>query len=487
MKILKYVSYIFIMILVVSSNASSRQNLSQTNKKVLKKASFRIEKNNFDISHIPSDIIMSTIQTTPTSPRSDDAPVLLPPPDINEWLSEHPTIAQNITWLARSRSTLWAPWTEWDNARKSALRDRFNMIWTWYQRGGVGPSFPAIDPIPYRMTAADETMYGSGYSMLTQEDAWDVYSSYVAHSLVIELMSLVPWSLTAYSNDSLCDILSAGSMFNWVGGPQLFIFLYQSTPATPTWLMQSFFRANSLLATSRTETIYRTLDWVRGHFTHFMGIYERETRDAVWQYRGDTPVSRIISGTEDSRLPTYGRLHYTAGCMGTVSFLISTLRAINIPARFEVNPGLHKGLYFPTENMHLYHGDDLYTAISYSRTSPIPISSLLVDQSTYDRWVSSDTDSAAQTNLIATQYLPEYLLMSYCSDQLDHLTHNCGRVAHLLSGTYTVRSLESSENNLWNRMDNKIRDLGGCDHISPPFPSTILTYLVQPTPSTCLP
>jgi hypothetical protein len=55
-------------------------------------------------------------------------------------------------------------------------------------------------------------------------------------------------------------------------------------------------------------------------------------------------------------------MHRTAGCWGTVGFMRSVLRAANIPVVREACGG-HACVGFPTEGLHMSHGDDPYNML----------------------------------------------------------------------------------------------------------------------------
>jgi hypothetical protein len=114
-----------------------------------------------------------------------------------------------------------------------------------------------------------------------------------------------------------------------------------------------------LIGPSRLATIYNVLQWMRQNMSHFYGQSDFGTCNAVWQYRGYPPLSRIVHGTVDANYPTLGTQHWTAGCHGSVGFLSAVLRAVNIPVRPVWVCG-HELAYFITEGLYLDHGDGPY-------------------------------------------------------------------------------------------------------------------------------
>jgi hypothetical protein len=113
---------------------------------------------------------------------------------------------------------------------------------------------------------------------------------------------------------------------------------------------------------------------------HFYGPQTYGNCDAVWQYRGYPPLSRIVTGTTDANNPTLGQADYTMGCHGSVGFLNAMLRVLNIPV-LPVWVCGHELAYFPTEGLYLDHGDDPYNLNVRSSTQPISL--VLIDEATY--------------------------------------------------------------------------------------------------------
>jgi hypothetical protein len=152
---------------------------------------------------------------------------------------------------------------------------------------------------------------------------------------------------------------------------------------TYPWLQQA-----GLIGSTRKETIGKVLDWMRGDMWHFFGTDTFGTYNAVWQYRGYVPLSRIIGGTIDANNPSYGVQHWTAGCHGSVGFLHAVLRVLNIPVQPVWVCG-HELAYFTSEKLYLDHGDDPYNAVVKAAPNS-PILNLLIDEPTYQAWFTSD-------------------------------------------------------------------------------------------------
>ena len=237
----------------------------------------------------------------------------------------------------------------------------------------------------------------------------------------------------------------------------------------------AFLSANLMIAQDRLHTIGNLLEWSRANMIHYLGSFTAKNVEGHWQYRGATPVSRIISGTtgvaylrkKGNYSPPPKELsfgHYTAGCWGTTAFLRAVLRVVNIPVK-EVTSHRHSLPHFMTEGKYLSHGDDPYS--QNVRSSPgFPIEELFIDQTTYDAWfgpgVSPEKNNVGrQTNDLAIKYLPRILLLQRCRD-IREGRPNSNSLVKSWAGfpTYSLQELEAM--NLWGRIDAKINRLGGC-------------------------
>jgi hypothetical protein len=158
---------------------------------------------------------------------------------------------------------------------------------------------------------------------------------------------------------------------------------------TYPWLKQAL-----LVGASRPATIGNVLEWMRYNLTHFYGTAEDPNEDfgtdaAVWQYRGYSPLSRIIGGTVDSRYPLLGSAHYTAGCHGSTGFLHALLRVLNIPVQPIWVCG-HEMEYFMSEDLYMDHGDDPYNAVVRASDPSLSILLLLINSATYQSRFAGD-------------------------------------------------------------------------------------------------
>ncbi len=430
----------------------------------------------------------SWLEMLSSFPIINSFPARRDPPDLEAWLERHAQIRTSIFWVDETGSK---DWDHWDDSKKDSLREVFAVMWNWYENGRHGPMpIPAANPPPNIITPADEAARRT-MTYLSPANAWDLYRAYVAHSLVLEMRRSLPWSLEDYDTANLYRLLNSQSMLRWDPSGNRYAIMatyywedriYTTTlmtvPAPPTEVF-SFFMTQHLIGSTRLETIENLLAWVRENFVHFIISGDPldtsfSNNEGIWQYRGVPPASRVIAGTIDSNQPSRGRQHYTLGCRGTVDFLTSVLRALNIPSEnvFRLFVGAHAKIFFPSEGLYLFHGDDPYDPFAYS-TTPIPIEEFLIDERTFEG-LRYHRDPSRRINELAVRHLPEYLLINHCVDLTERRNHRTSRVFYLLSGTYSLDQLENREDptqDLWQRINVKIGEFGGCGHIPNPFPA----------------
>ena len=126
---------------------------------------------------------------------------------------------------------------------------------------------------------------------------------------------------------------------------------------------------------------------MRQNLWHFFGSDTFDNCNAIWQYEGYPPLSKIVQGTVDMNNPSFGVRHWTMGCHGSVGFLNAVLRVLNVPVQPVWTCG-HELACFLTEAKYLDHGDDPYNQnVTNSMTTSL---SLLIDEPTYQARFSMD-------------------------------------------------------------------------------------------------
>jgi hypothetical protein len=400
----------------------------------------------------------------------------------SQWLPQHPKIAKALFWEGgRSRPIGYANWP--------ATRQRqLDAIYT-------GKAKVPSDPPVNLLTPADDA---DADTRIDEDSAWALYLSYVAASLGCEIDRRVPWSILDYPAAALAVLLDARQMFDRrveAGSPAGYQFNFgKSGFVLPAGAADSlaFLKDAGIWPThrgiqpvplplpvldpalARRKTVFRMVDWCR-KLVHFFGGFEASTAESHWQYRGYAPAIRMMRQT--ARSGTGDTAHWTAGCWGTVGFVRSVLRAINIPVELR-HPGSHAQPWFPLEGLGLCHGDDPYCrrqqylpgqAAEFTESRAIwdavfPADELFIDAARYDALFGSglpletlDRNVSATLRAIAVKYLPYGWLRARCNDLADPAKTE---VFDYFGGYLSEAELQAMQ--LRERLDAKIASIGGC-------------------------
>jgi hypothetical protein len=334
-------------------------------------------------------------------------------PELTTWLMAHPRVAAAIRWQfqpANLGNSYQAPadadkvaWAAWTVQQRADLNQAYLEAKAWFAQGA--PQV-AMDPAGLTDQPANQHPQISNDSLspmewVTPAYMWKLYLAHVAFALAQEITHPLPWSLVDDSDETLRYLFDSSVMAWYLPNGNYGLGTYgganlpalradtrpQTTFAPPMWTYPWLQQAG-LIGSTRAETIGRVMEWMRGNMWHFFGTDTLGTYNAVWQYRGYVPLSKIVGGTTDANNPGYGAQHWTAGCHGSVGFLHATLRVLNIPVQPVWVCG-HELAYFPSEKRYLDHGDDPYNAVV--RAAPgSPVLNLLIDETTYQTWFTGD-------------------------------------------------------------------------------------------------
>ncbi|UCE36199.1 MAG: hypothetical protein JSW00_11705 [Thermoplasmata archaeon] len=367
---------------------------------------------------------------------------------------------------------------------------RMRMKYELIQRGWITNGRELHDP-PVNILAEylDDDTYP--FTMLSINDAWSLYIAYVGHCLAFELirpkLNITPkWSINRYPDTLLRRLFDSRYFFKRYDNYTFYQdgslvktglrgYLIESNvagraiPAPPEYTI-SFILDNGILAEYHISTIGYLLDWCRENLVHFLYGFTIKNVEDQWQYRGFPPISRIVEGTLYRGYPQWGIQHRTAGCHGTNGFLISILRAVNIPVVYHRPNGVGHALpYFVSVKRYLSHGDDPYNAFVHC-TPQYSGKELLINQTKYNSWFSDAVPYDERTKNVgrrvyelALEWLPDYLLAKHCSDMTAGRNHEESDVAKTFERWYTVSDLEAMD--LWTRLEEKINSFGGCEYI----------------------
>lgn len=360
------------------------------------------------VSKQPSAAVSAVVSASTGTAYQVAARAPLTPPDLTAWLQAHPAVASAIKWQYTSTGSPYVPptdintveWQNWSTSQKKDLNEAYLDAWEWFRQGAsqvpMDPAGLTDEPVnTFSQTYLDEI---SAMERVSSSYMWKLYIAHVAFSLAAETTQQVPWSITAYDNDSLRYLFDSTTMA-WLWSGDYLMGTYASyVPADrsgnlphtafapPRWTYP-FMKQAGLIGATRIETIGKVLDWMRQNLWHFMGAGTFGNYDAVWHYRGYPPLSKIVNGTIDSNYPNLGQQHWTAGCHGSVGFLNEVLRVVNIPVQPVWVCG-HELPYFVSEKLYMDHGDDPYNLDV--KNSAAPSLSLLIDEPTYMSWFTGD-------------------------------------------------------------------------------------------------
>ncbi len=371
---------------------------------------------------------------------------------LQRWILERAWLAEAIVWEAPGGTTI--AYGDWPASDKDFLQQQYLRILS-----ETAPGVPAVMPLA-GVPGTGETIS----TRLTRNDAWQLYIAHVAQSLAVEACRLVNWSVRSYSLEARELLFHSRSMFHWTPADSAYVITFNHGVATPgdpyrTWM---FARGGDFLQGNRVGTVAAVIEWCRTNLIHFSGGWDAENVEDQWQYRGFPPVERMIAGTPRTSDASGTIRHRTGGCWGTTGFLRAVLRTMNIPAKLEQRAG-HALPHFLPDDRFLTHGDDPYNAL-FRTMAWVPAEDLLVDAVQWNQWfgagVTHIDNIGRQVRELGIEHLPYYVLRRYCEDQAAGLSHADGRVFEIFERNYTVPELEART--LWDRMDTRIGELGGC-------------------------
>ncbi len=387
-----------------------------------------------------------------------------PPTTLDQYLrrSDNTWLRDSIIW--NFPSGVASPYINWPSEYKSELKAAHESIVGALTNSDeyVGiPEAPELAVIPSPNSYAETRM--------TEEVARQTFMYHVAQSLAVITEELVPWSIRYYSEEGLFNLFNSNSLFIWDESAgnynRHFAYFGRATPGDP-FRTYAFLEQNNMIGVDRLQTIGNLLEWCRDNLVHILGSSTSSaTMVQYWGYEGFPPVERIISGTDIG--DGYGVRHWTPGCWGTASFLNAVLRTANIPAVFEPLCS-HALPRFVIEEKYLSHGDDPYDIMA--KGVSYPARELLIDKEKYNAWFGYGLpieeickNPGRRVMELALQYLPNHLLWLYCKDITDGKSHADGSVFAYFKNIYTLEALYAA--NLWQRMDAKKEDMGGCQNV----------------------
>jgi hypothetical protein len=401
--------------------------------------------------------------------------------DINQWLSTKPAIASKVAWVYTNHYSNMTEfyqvsdnelifWQNWSAQQKNDLQQAFAHAYSWYFLDNQLTDTSPIIPVNVSQNA-NNPFATFPDTAISPAAAWNLYISWLAHTLLLESYSLVPWSIANYDDESQHLLLNASRMMmaNSISSGSPIINYYHTTTdnyyygngadyrrdirgwttiSTPIYTYNFLKNANifnpAQAGTSR-KAIENLLQWCRrDNMSHFNGFFTYDNCETHWQYRGAPPVVKIIEGTNNG----VSFSHWSAGCHGTSGFLKHTLRALNIPVELTQNCG-HSIPVFRTENVFLSHGDDPYSAIGLDNNSLASLDpkGQLVPAKFFQEWFGQSMYSDATFANVGTQ---PWIYTDQCS--------NVGIQPRKLTGvvSYNGQPLPNTTVTLTNQVTNVV-------------------------------
>jgi hypothetical protein len=385
------------------------------------------------------------------------------------WLSHHPNVSAAMFYQDQNNGYAWP---NWPAGVKSQLHLYFNQLALWYA-AGMPPSYPIQFSAPVPALGPADPMYGF---WMPNGLARRIYVSQVANSLAAELTAAFSWTITTYTYAQLTLLLSMNDTMYYIGNianPGYFFQYGGPSPATPGYTV-SFLKNANLIGSDAADTVARLFAWER-ILQHFFHVYGDPTVNVYPYFWGPDappiPDSKVIEGTIYTGPSNFGFGHFTAGCSGTMYFMKSVLRSVNIPVQRHWVICQHATPIFPTVDLAMTHGDDPYDYLGLVNpypgfSTPAP-SEYLVSINDFNLMFPSgqsvedcNHQVGIQVANIAIQYGSDYLMNLYCQDLLANASHADGQVYGYMQFYYPLQTLENM--GLWTLLDNKVNATNYC-------------------------
>jgi hypothetical protein len=308
-----------------------------------------------------------------------------------------------------SSDSIKSPWAEWSEAPGVIPNQRdfllaLNDAAAWLSRNDRFTNFLGQPETALTATgngAEQEQSDSRPTYYIKKEDAWRLYTTWIAHNVALDMRGTLPWTLNdiaAGGEELLAPLFDSTEMIfrrptddfglgfgphgNYYGVPWA-SYHGENIIGMPRFTYR-FLEQNEIVQDSRLDSIKAMLDW-SGNLTHFYGDATRSNALAHWGHRYFPTVEKVINGT--IRQGESQPKHWTMGCHGTSFFIKDVLRAINIPVRVPFMCE-HAEIQFVSEGLFTDHADDPYNT-RYTG-SQCTADQLLIDEATFlERFGSS--------------------------------------------------------------------------------------------------
>jgi hypothetical protein len=336
-----------------------------------------------------------------------------------------------------SSDSIKSPWEEWSDdgtviPNKRDFLLALNDAASWLQKSDRFTNFRGQPETALTATGdgaeAEGDDDGPPVYFISYEDAWRLYTTWIAHNVALDSSRALPWRLeemAAEDEGLLAPLFDSTEMMfkrptgdvglgwgphgNYYGTPWS-SFHGKNMIGMPRFTYR-FLAQTELVKGSRLDSIKAMLDWA-GNLVHYYGENTRLNAVAHWGHRYFPTVELVINRTirEGESEPR----HWTMGCHGTAFFIKDVLRAINIPVRV---PFIceHAEIEFVSEGLFVDHADNPYNS-DYTSSQCGP-DQLLIDAATFSerfgRSVNHDDSSIcdASPSPVAQQISDENLAL----------------------------------------------------------------------------
>lgn len=276
-----------------------------------------------------------------------------------------PHITGSMLWEDATGVHAYPNWTE---GQKSDLMQRLEGLES-------GADFPIEHP-----PELTQDLYFS------EANAWMIYLTHVAHSLWLDVNSVVNWRLADFTEYELQYLLDSRCLMTRHYVPDQYYFdTFHGLGRVTDWNVQfsyDFMKMHDYIKEDQYSTVMAFSSWCRKFVHHIEGTYfNADGYEILYGYRGYPRVDRILVPLEE----TWG--HISSGCWGTTGLFGAVMRSVNIPvvpagsiwSAPGIAPGGHSRIELPSLGIGLFHSDDFYNGYFRDVGSVIPIDSIFID------------------------------------------------------------------------------------------------------------
>jgi hypothetical protein len=285
------------------------------------------------------------------------------------------------------------PYSAWTRAMQAELHSVYAAHLNWYPTVLGGPMHPPVrvpalirDRLPPNLDDTTRKTFLASTSC-SEAEAFALFLDQVGHSIAVEQLNLVPWSVLGFDSYALMDLFDGRGSFSGIDVQGRYA-LAAAVPCRSVSAIDAV-RAQGLLSETMADTTGQLLRWCSRlvhkelpyGVSNLYGDDDFQWGEDFFGYRGAPPVAAMLSGTlykgQDAGWKNAypGKMHWTRGCHSTAVLIQSVLRALNIPSFIldalnqrwkEAVPtantawGEHAACYFRWSQAVLVHADAPY-------------------------------------------------------------------------------------------------------------------------------